>query len=106
MIGAEAVEDARIDHDAVGQVHDGGIVGDSGCGGRGLPLDCDWRRPIDNDRANRARADWDKQRKTAEAVLKKWVDGQRTKVCPQLRAAKIAKFPIPDAEKVLLERRR
>jgi hypothetical protein len=49
-----------------------------------------------------ARADWDKQRKTAEDALKKWADGQRAKIGPQLRAAKIAKLPLSDAEKTLL----
>ena len=54
------------------------------------------------ERANQARADWDRQRKAAEDALKKWADGQRAKVGPRLRAAKIAKLPIPDAEKALL----
>jgi hypothetical protein len=53
-------------------------------------------------RANQARADWDKQRMAAEGALKKWVDGQRAKLGPQLRGAKIAKLPIAAAEKALL----
>ncbi|MHB1425625.1 MAG: PSD1 and planctomycete cytochrome C domain-containing protein [Gemmataceae bacterium] len=54
------------------------------------------------ERANQARADWNKQRKAAESALKTWVDGQRAKVGPRLRAARIAKLPISDAEKSLL----
>jgi mono/diheme cytochrome c family protein len=54
------------------------------------------------ERATRARAEWDKQRRAAEANLKKWLDGQRTALEPRLRAAKIARLPISDAEKALL----
>jgi cytochrome c553 len=52
--------------------------------------------------ANQARADWDRQRRAAEDALKKWADGQRAQVEPRLRAAKIAKLPVPDAVKALL----
>jgi hypothetical protein len=54
------------------------------------------------ERATRDRAEWDKQRKAAETDLKKWLDGQRTALEPRLRAAKIDRLPISDAEKALL----
>jgi cytochrome c553 len=57
---------------------------------------------VEIEQTTRARADWEKQRKAAENALKKWADGQRAKVSPQLRAAKIAKLPIPEAQKTIL----
>lgn len=54
------------------------------------------------ERVYRARADWNRQRQAAEDALKKWVTGLRTKVGPRLRSARIARLPIPDAEKALL----
>jgi hypothetical protein len=57
------------------------------------------------ERANRARAAWDKQRMAAENALKKWADAQRTKVGPRIRTVKIAKLPIPDTVKTLLRDR-
>jgi len=54
------------------------------------------------ERTTRARSEWDKQRKAAEIDLKKWLEDQRTALEPRLRAAKIERLPITDAEKTLL----
>jgi mono/diheme cytochrome c family protein len=55
------------------------------------------------ERTSRARAEWDKQRRAAEGDFKQWLDGQRTALEPRLRAAKIDRLPISDAEKALLK---
>jgi Protein of unknown function (DUF1553)/Protein of unknown function (DUF1549)/Planctomycete cytochrome C len=54
------------------------------------------------EQAARARAEWDKKRKPVEDDLKKWLAEQRTSLEPRLRAAKIDRLPITDAEKTLL----
>ncbi|HEX5270402.1 MAG TPA: DUF1549 domain-containing protein, partial [Gemmataceae bacterium] len=57
------------------------------------------------ERATRARTEWDRQRRAAEANLKKWIDGQRSAHGPRLRSARIDRQPITDAEKALLRDR-
>ena len=58
------------------------------------------------DRTNQARADWERKRKLAETDLKAWRDGQRASLEPKLRAAKLDKLSIPDADKTLLRTNR
>jgi hypothetical protein len=40
------------------------------------------------ERAARSRIEWDRQRQTAEANLKKWIDGQRKALAPKFRSIK------------------
>jgi len=50
----------------------------------------------------RARGEWDKQRQAADAQLKEWLDEKRKALGPAIRAGKIDKLPVADAEKALL----
>ncbi len=55
------------------------------------------------EQANRARAEWEKRRSTAESEYKTWLASQRTALEPKLRAAKIDQLPISKEQKVLLK---
>jgi mono/diheme cytochrome c family protein len=48
------------------------------------------------------RAEWDKQRRSADGRLKDWLDGQKKDLGPAVRWPKIDRLPITDAEKALL----
>jgi mono/diheme cytochrome c family protein len=50
----------------------------------------------------RARSEWEKQRQSAEARLKEWLDGQKKKLGPAIRVKKIDQLKLADAEKALL----
>lgn len=54
------------------------------------------------DRAIQARAEWDKGRKSAEDAFKRWADEQRRNHGPRLRATRIERLPLSEAEKALL----
>jgi mono/diheme cytochrome c family protein len=53
-------------------------------------------------RTAQAHVEWDKKRQAAQTDLKEWQSGQRVALESRLRAAKINRLPISDAEKVLL----
>jgi mono/diheme cytochrome c family protein len=52
--------------------------------------------------SKQAKAAWEKQRQAAEARLKEWLDGQKRKLGPAIRAGKIDRLSVADADKALL----
>ncbi|MBN9523407.1 PSD1 domain-containing protein [bacterium] len=50
----------------------------------------------------RARGQWEAQKKAADGRLADWLDGQKKQLGPVVRAAKVGRLSIPDADKTTL----